>query len=389
MEKLRVCFVIGQLGKGGAERQLVELVRGLDWKIFKPTVVSLSEGGYWAGTLRDMGIQVIELRRTKNHEAARLVALFKVLRRIRPRIVHTFMFSANTYGRLAAMLAGVPVVVASERSLPVRGKDKTNVEILIDSVLSFFSSAVICNSDAAAATLRKRLFFRKKAIFVVHNGIEADTYSSPGAMRRRKGSVIGTVGNLYPVKNHELFLRIAKALSEKMGEEDLQFVIVGGGPLMSALEEMARGLGILSQVTFTGERNDVHQVLQEMDIFVMTSRYEGLSNAIMEAMATGLPVVAGDVGGNRELVEDGMTGYLCSPTDVFGFSEKIATLLRNKVQAKTMGKRGRDRIKGQFSVAVMVKKIEAIYGGRFPQEYLSGEGDGQFVRKVSSGGELR
>src|SRR4030067_452745 len=121
---IKICYIIGQLTVGGAERQLYELVKGINREKFYPVVISLSEGGYWSKEIQQLGIQVIEMRRRKNIEFARLFKLIRLLKMIKPEIVHTYLFPANSYGRIASILSKVPVIIASERNLPELGKDK-------------------------------------------------------------------------------------------------------------------------------------------------------------------------------------------------------------------------------------------------------------------------
>jgi hypothetical protein len=145
-EMTKVCYIIGQLGRGGAEKQLYELVRGINKKKFHPTVISLSHGGFWGEEIRKLGIEVIEIQRKKNREFSRLFNLIKLLRSIKPDIINTYMFSANSYGRIAAIISRIPIIIISERSLPDIGKDKNRYQIFIEKFLAAFTHAIICNS---------------------------------------------------------------------------------------------------------------------------------------------------------------------------------------------------------------------------------------------------
>ena len=291
---IKVCYIIGQLAKGGAEKQLFELVKGIDREKFDPAVISLSSGGFWAEEIRNAGVPVFELERKKNFEFKRLIKLIRLLKSLKPDVVHTYLFSANSYGRAAALISGVPVIIASERNSPEIGKDKNRYQMLIDKLLARVSHGIICNSFGAAETLVKQYYFSRNKVFTVHNGVRM----SAGFMRRAKRTgenpgcaVIGTVGRLVPQKNHRLFLETAKVILDKCGNSKINFLIVGGGDLMQELERYAAKIGIKNDVMFTGDRQDVPELLNSMDVYVMTSLYEGMSNAIMEAMAAGLPAL--------------------------------------------------------------------------------------------------
>ncbi len=353
---ITICFVIGQLSTGGTEKQLYELLKDINKKTFQPIVISLSEGGVWADEIRKLGIDVFELKRRKNIEFSRLFRLIKLFKSIKPAIVHCYLFSANSYGRLAAIINRIPIIIASERNLPEIGKDKKNYQIYIDKILSFFSDGIICNSQTAADLLINKYKFNKNKIFVIHNGINLTSlnYFPP-----KYNPTIGTVCRLSPQKNLRLFLDLARVLLEK--KNDLKFLIVGDGPMRSELETYAKKLEIQKNIFFFGEQRNVFKFLKEMNVFVLTSLYEGLSNSIMEAMLSGLPVVATDVGGNRELIVDGETGFLCEPNNLSDMVEKVIYLINNPQEAKKMGEKGRKRIIDHFNSDIMITKIEELY----------------------------
>lgn len=360
----RICYIIGQLDNGGAEKQLYELVKGINKDLFDPVVISLSQGGSWSREFRKLDIKVIELQRRKHREFARLFRLFKLLKAIRPDLVHTYLFSANSYGRIAAILAKVPIIIASERNLPEIGKDKERWWMYVDKALAFFSDAIICNSYQASQSLIDKYLFEAKKIFTVHNGIAPTYFLKEGEFISHTISdhkVIGTIGRLYPQKNHKLFLDMAKIILESHNKCQLKFMLVGNGVLRDELESYAQQLGIKNQIIFAGERSDIANLLQSMDVFVMTSLYEGLSNAIMEAMLAGLPVVATNVGGNNELISDGETGFLCPSNDAMVLAKRVIMLVNNDKESKRMGRNGRKKILNEFGIHKMIKMTEKVY----------------------------
>jgi len=361
----RVMYVIGQLGIGGAEKQLYYLVRGLDRNEYEPLVVSLSGGGYWAMALRAEGFEVVELERKKNVELARLLRLRLVMRRFRPMIVHTYLSSANSYGRIAALLCRVPIVLASERSyfLP-----SSRMMRFMDSELSRFTDAIICNTAANAQFLSREHRLHCE-IITIQNGI----FSPPQNANNRNELralfglepgefVVGTIGNLTPPKNHYFFLKVAQRLLKHKDLYDrVRFIIIGGGPLEAKMRALASDLGVAARVVFAGQRENASAYLPAFDIFIMTSHYEGLSNAIMEAMLCDLPCVVTDVGGNRELVAEGETGYLVEPGNVTAFTDRIVQLLENPGLRREMGVRGAKRIMNEFSLERMVDQTRWKY----------------------------
>jgi glycosyltransferase involved in cell wall biosynthesis len=369
-----ICYIIGQLGKGGAERQLYELLKGLDRNRFAPVVITLSEGGYWKGRIQGLGIRVFELKRRKNMEFRRLFRLIRLLLKIRPAIVHTFLESANSYGRLAAAVTGRPVIIASERNAGELGRDKQRFQLFVDRFLSRFSDRIICNSRHCARMLVEEHSFKKGKVCAIHNGIDSVNISNgspPGNAGGSTEKVVGIVGSLSSQKNHILFMDMAKIISGKMPTRKVRFMIVGGGPLEDMLKDHARKSEIEDLVTFTGERDDIPDILGRMDVFVITSHYEGLSNAIMEAMSAGLPVVATDAGGNRELVDHGVTGFLCPSGDALSLALNVIHLLDDHHMAVLMGKKGRARIIEEFGMKKMIDSTGAVY-----EEILKQKGRG-------------
>jgi glycosyltransferase involved in cell wall biosynthesis len=362
---IKICYIIGQLTKGGAEKQLYYLASGIDKRAFHPAVITLSRGGYWAGKCRESGIEVIEIERKRSFEPARLFALIKYLREFRPEIVHTFLSSANSYGRTAAFLARVPIIIASERNLPEAGKNKPAHQLAVDKLLARLSDAIICNSKKAGRVLVEAHSIRPEKVFTVPNGINpsetprTNNRGAPG-MNGKGPILIGTVGRLTPQKNLKMFLDVAYILLRLAGNSRLKFLIAGGGPQRDELVDYAEGIGLAEKVVFTGERDDIGEILAQMHIFVTTSLFEGMPNVIMEAMLAGLPVVATNVGGVPELVIERKTGFLC-PLKASYIADKVLFLIRNPEAAAEMGKMGRERILSEFSTARMVEGTVSVY----------------------------
>ena len=361
----RVLYVIGQLGIGGAEKQLYYLVRGLDRRRYEPLVVSLSTGGYWAQAIRKEGFKVIELVRKKNVELARLRKLLRVTLRFKPAIVHTYLSSANSYGRIAAALARTPIRITSERTylLP-----ESRFIRFMDNELSRLTEAIICNTRANVDLLTRNHRLHSELI-TIYNGIEPLTPNGTdrNQLRREFGVgpddlVVGTIGNLTPPKNHHFLLKIASDLLERAEFKNrLRFIIIGGGVLEEELRGLAKELGIESRVIFAGQRENAVDYLRAFDVFIITSHYEGLSNAIMEAMLCGLPCVVTDVGGNKELVTEDETGYVVPAGEERTFAGRVAGLLDDPSLRRAMGTRGTKRILNEFSLERMVGETERKY----------------------------
>jgi glycosyltransferase involved in cell wall biosynthesis len=356
----RILYVIGQLRRGGAEQQLYYLLKYLRPQAL---VVSLSQGGYWADPIRELGIEVIELPRRGSWDFSRLLALVKISRRYSPDIIHIFLDNVpGLYGRMAALLTGNFRVVAGERA--EAAVQQPYWYRRFKRLLNLWVAAVVCNSDANYQYfLRARIANRRK-LSCIPNGLELEQFSDKtsctletplGSVGRK---VVGTVGSLMTEKSPGVFVRVAARVLA--GYPDALFVHVGDGPLRKATEALSHQLGLGPSCLFLGQRSDVPRLLMKMDVFVLTSNTEGLPNALMEAMAAGLPCVVTDAGGCRELVIDEETGFVVPIDDEERLAERILRLLRDEKLRGRMGVRGREQMAG-FDVWKMAQRYELLY----------------------------
>jgi glycosyltransferase involved in cell wall biosynthesis len=357
---ISIVYVIAGLGRGGAEKQLYLLLKYLDRTAFAPTVISLSEGGLWAARLREMGVAVIELPRRRSFEAGRFLRLYRLVREARPAILQTFLFSDNVYGLVAGRLARVPILVASRR-IDSYGDSRSSLR-RINIALTRWADAVICNAEGSLAYVPAGLRARH---VVIRNGIEAVPPSrSRAAVREALGipleaPTVGGAGRLVGAKNHRRFIDVAAAvLSER---PDAFFLLAGGGPLADDLRAYVRALGRDGRVRLLGPRDDVPDFFGAVDVFLLTSDREGLSNTTMEAMMAGLPCVVTDVGGNRELVRDGETGFVCAGGRVPEMAMRVRELLDDPALRRRLGDRGRARMEAEFSPRAMADATAGLY----------------------------
>jgi glycosyltransferase involved in cell wall biosynthesis len=227
---------------------------------------------------------------------------------------------------------------------------------------------VLVNSDVVKMFTTKHFSVSPAKIKIVYNGIDImrfkdfkeSTKLRNGLSISKKARIVGTVGKLSsPQKNIPLFLRSAKIVAGRLS--DVRFVVVGGGRLLNLMKNLSSDLGISEKVHFTGEREDIPEILDALDVFVLSSYKEGLPNVIMEAMAAAKPVVATSVGGVPELVVDGVTGFLVPSNDEEKLSQAVIRLLTNPEMSKEMGEEGRRRVSEFFSADRMIKEIESLY----------------------------
>jgi len=370
----RILYVIGTLDLGGSEGQLVELATGLDRARFAPAVCCLSRGGPHQARLEAAGIRVVVIPFPAPRSAAAFVRsapcfarLVALIRSVRPEVVHGFLFWGYVLGAFAARLAGVPVVVASRRSL-AGFKSRPPYRQLrgLERLANRLTDTVVANSEAVRAETLATEGLAAEKVVVIHNGVDAARYETvPDASLRRTlgvtpaARVVVVVANLIAYKGHAGFLeawtRVVARVPAAMA------LLVGDGPLRAQLEARAAALGLGPSVRFLGARRDVPAVLALADVVVHPSLEEGFSNAILEAMAAARPVVASAVGGVPEAVVHEVTGLLTPPGDAEALAAAVVSLLGDPGRSAKLGAAGRQRVMDLFTVGRMLRQYEALY----------------------------
>jgi glycosyltransferase involved in cell wall biosynthesis len=352
------------MGVGGTERQLAALIDGLDRTLFKPYLITIRE--------REMNFRLAcEKHVFSTPKLASVNCLTKTLqmaslfRQEKIRIVHTFFFDANLMGILAGRLARVPVIVSSRRDM---GFWHRPLSLRVIRFLNKLTDGFLANSECVREDVAKRELVPLDRIQVVHNGLEPAHFASetkPEDAKRSLGllpdqKVVGIVANPNrEVKRLDVFVDAIPLVLREFHQ--VHFVIVGDGHLRKDLEDRCRSLRIADVVRFVGARKDIPALLRAFDVGVNTSDSEGLSNAIIEYMMAGIPVVVSDAPGNQEVIEDGAQGYLFHKGVPAALATKLLSILNSPELAKEMGRRGRIRAQERFSTAHMIKKHMDYY----------------------------
>ena len=351
-----ICYIIDDLGIGGAQRQLVELVKSLPRDRYALHVISLSTKKCALEPLvRDAGVPLTLIPQSGIVSPRAFWRLYRTLRALRPAAVHTWLFTADLYGRLAAWLAGVPVILSSVRSVE---PDKPSHYVAVDRLLRHITTGFTVNAKAIGKVLASREGVSPDRITTVYNGVDLRAFT-PSLRNGSHAPMIGIIGRLVPVKDHATFLRAAVLISRE--QPAARFLIVGNGPLREALNQEVARVGLEERVQFLDSQSDTASVFAALDVVVVSSRYEGCCNVILEGMAMGKPVVATAVGGNPELIVPGETGYLVPSDDAMNLATAILQLLRDPEHARAMGQAGRRRIEAHFTLDRMVREIETVY----------------------------
>lgn len=358
----RILEIISTLDRSGAEKQLTLLATGLPADEFDVHVCALVGGGPYEAELKRAGIPVAAIGKRWKYDPAAWWNLRKHIVALRPDLVQTWLFTANAYGRTAAVSARVPRIVASERCVD---SWKAWHQLAIDRRLARRTDAVVVNSRGVEEFYRRQGIAAGK-LRLIYNGIGPAPPSdvSHDELCHELGlpvnaRLIGAVGRLWHQKRIKDVIWAADLL--KVTRSDVHVLIIGEGPQREALERFREMCLIEDQVHFLGARNDVMRLMPHFDVLWLASSFEGLPNVIMEAMSAGVPVVATDIWGNRELVVHGETGFLVPVGDRAGLARSAYKILEDRELAKRLGEGGRQRILKEFSVESMVEKHAALY----------------------------
>jgi glycosyltransferase involved in cell wall biosynthesis len=360
---LRLLHVIPTLVRGGAEKQLALLASKLPRDEFDVHVAVLTHSGPYEEILRQAGIPVTVIGKRWKLDPASYFRLKRHIHRLQPDLVHTWLFAANAYGRQAALAAGVNRLIAGERCVDPW---KSSWQLTIDRHLAKRTARIVTNSSGVKEFYVSRGLPAEK-FSVIPNGVEAAVEMSPisredllaGLKLPADARLIGAVGRLWPQKRVKDLIWAADLL--KTTRDDTHLLIIGDGPQRWRLERYCDLNEVCDRVHFLGERSDVPRILPHLDALWLASEYEGQSNAIMEAMAAGIPVIATDIAGNRDLVVDGTTGYLVPVGDRFEFTRRTHWLLEDAALRERLGASGRDRIFREFTIEQMVGRHAELY----------------------------
>lgn len=366
MTKPTVLHLIDCLFIGGGEMQMADLLRRIDREKFRPLVGCLRKEGELVPVLEEAGI-VVEAFPVRGklfypRSIREILRLARFMRRERVQIVQTQDLYSHLVGLPAAWIARVPVVITNRLDL---GHTMKGWHRLALKMLSFGITRVMANSEGVRTMLIQEEKIDPAKIELIYNGVNLDQFPMPpkekSPLPLEPGDrPIVVVANLWPVKGHEILFEAAVRVTALY--PTAKFVLVGtGGARRAILEARARALAIDKQVLFLGPRQDVPRILPQMEISVLPSLAEGFSNAILESMAAGLPMVATDVGGNREAIVEGETGFLVPPRDPEALADRILRLLGDRALAQRMGRAGRQRIETTFSLQRMVAETERFY----------------------------
>lgn len=357
-----IVHVITDLDVGGAEMMLLKTLPRLpEWK---HVVCSLTSKGDVGERLEQAGIRVFALRAKHRFGISVVRQLITLLRQHRPVIVHTYLVHGNLVGRVAARLAHVPIVISSIRS---KLQELRFIPfILLDTLTAWMVTRYVANAHALQRVFQ-RYGIPAKKFRILTNGIDLSMFSAhvAAAPARQRlalpadAYVLGYVAKLRPEKGHRYLLQGFQRLRATLPQAHL--VLIGDGPDELTLRVFARELGLGESVRFLGRRTDVPELLHALDVFVLPSEYEGMSNALLEAMACGKPVVAAATPENAEVVSNGVHGLLVQGRNPEALADALRALWQDRARAHAMGAAARRRIEERYSLEASAEQLRLFY----------------------------
>jgi glycosyltransferase involved in cell wall biosynthesis len=361
---LKVLQLIPTLDRSGAEKQMVLLAKGLPVDRFRVEVAALTRLGPLKGELDEAGIPVSLIGKRLKVDPMALGRLIRFLKEKRFDVVQTWIYAADTYGRVAARRAKVPVVVTSEMAVDLW---KGRSELVVDRFLSQWTDRVVGNSNAVV-DFYKKVGIPPEKLAMIPSGIadEEPPEVDPIEVRDSLGlpgdcPLVLFVGRLAEQKSVDSLISALDLLQHV--RPDVRTLIVGEGPLRDRLEEMAQAFRLFEdrKVSFLGHREDVPRLLAASTLLVLPSLYEGLPNVVLEAMRFRKPVVATAAPGTTEVVEDGVTGLLVPLRDPPNLTRAIRRVIEEEGLARSLGEAGRARVELEFGVKLMVERFALLY----------------------------
>ncbi len=360
-DPIRVCFMIDRLSTAGTETQLLALIRHLDRSRVQPFLCLLDGKGARSRALEPADCRVLRLGVRSLHHPTTLfkaVRLARFLRGRRIEVLQVYFPDSTYFGVPVARLAGVPRIVRTRNNL---GYWQTPLHRGLGWLCNRLADVLVANCDACRRAVLAAEGAPRGGVLVLENGVDLNRFpvTAPRARTSSSGPRIGVVANLRPVKDLGVFVRAAAEVGRH--HPDATFSIAGEGPLRPALERLARELDLGRRLIFAGPVADVPAFLAGLDIAVLCSRSEGMSNALLEYMAAGKAIVATAVGGNLQLIDPGTHGLLVPPGDPTRLAGAILRVLADPGLAARLGEAARCRVRERYSRQVMVRRFETFY----------------------------
>lgn len=355
IKPIKIVYAITALTRGGAERFLVDLLKNLDKEKFDPRVITIVGGGELEEEIRKINIPLkIFYKKTKLGLGV-IWQIYKYLKKEKPLIFHSQLFGGDTWGRIAAILVRVPIIITTEQNVNL---DEGFFKKLVKRILGWFTNKVVVISSAVKDYSIKKDGIALKKIEIIYNGVEIEKFLwLEPKFFQNDPPLLGVIARLEPQKGHEYLF---KAL-EKIKDTPWKLLVVGDGSLRKGLIELRNKLDLQKRIEFTGVRSDVSEILKQIDVFVLPSVWEGLGIVVLEAALSVRPIIASATGGIPEIIENGRSGWLVKSKDINQLSKSIQEVLSNKEEAQRRALQAQQDVKIKFDIKNIVNQYEKLY----------------------------
>lgn len=367
-----IVHIIYRLGVGGLENGLVNLINRIPAERYRHAIICLTDSTDFSKRIQRDDVDVYEIHKRPGHDAQSFVKVYKLLKQLKPDIVHTRNLAAIEY-QVCAFLAGVPFRIQGEHGWDVFDPDGSVVKYRrLRFILGFLIHRFIPLSRQLQDYLQFKVGIAEKKITRICNGVDTNLFYPSQAQRKspddcpldlKDKRVIGTVGRMHGVKD-QLTLVEAYILACQQSAafaDKAKLILIGDGPLWEMAIKLLEDAGLIDNAWLPGERKDIALIMRSFDVFVLPSKAEGISNTILEAMATGLPVIATRVGGNPELVVDEETGLLVEKENATEMASALQDLVADDDKRKQFARAALQRAQQEFSIDSMVARYLAVY----------------------------
>jgi len=366
-----ICHIIYRLDIGGLENGLVNLINNLPAERYQHAIICLTYATEFKYRIQRQDVKIIEIFKKEGKDLHAYIRVWHAIRALNPDIVHTRNI-ASLDMIISGIFANVSRFVHSEHGLDIAeitGKHyKYN---LMRRISNLVVSHYIAVSRDLADWLKQEIHIPTNKVSLIYNGVNTKLFKSgpiycellPDDFKLGEKVLIGTIGRLQPIKDQATLAKAFVILLNKHPQfrDKLRLIIVGDGNMRSEIQQILKNGGVENFVWFSGFITNTVDLYRSIDLFVLPSRREGISNTILEAMSTGLPVVATSVGGNTEIVQDNVTGRIVSAENPNEMAEVLLEYIKNPNLIKIHGEAGRQLVKNKFSLEIMLQKYDQIY----------------------------
>lgn len=353
-KKIKIIHIIPALNIGGAEKILIDILRNINKNRFEFLVICLKEAGVLASQLQSVGIPIVSVDKKSKLGIDSLIKMIRIIRKFQPNIIHTHLFGGTIYGRVSAWIARVKCVVTTEHNITAH---EGFAHKIIKKATAGLTNYTTCVSKAVKEYVVAYEGVREPRVQIIYNGIVVEKFwHNQRNYSQKENLIIGSVGRLVWQKGFDILIKAMANLKDR----NIECYIAGDGELRDVLESNIKQLNLQNKTRLVGSISNIPDFLKKIDIFILPSRWEGLGIAILEAGLSGLPVIASNVDGIKEIINN-RNGLLFKVGDVDDLTDKINKLVNNKTKRKKLGARLQQEVKEKFDLKKIVKQYEDFY----------------------------